>query len=456
MTAGRLGAGGLAAAAGLLLGLVYTASPMTVVSAAVLLVTAAWACRGLTAHERRWFVGLVTLAIALRAVVIAGLFLAADSSRPFATLFGDELFFKNRTMWMRNVSLGVPISTADFIYAYEGVGESTYLYLLAYLQAVFGAMPYGVHVMNATAYIVGVLAGYKLIRRSFGSLAALIGLALLLYWPSLFMWSVSALKEPAYSLVAIGELWCTYQIVRAPRPWQRVLAIAGVVLGAIALEGLRRGGLVIASIGVVTGLVAWYLSTRPRLALAAVVAVPIAAAILLSVSAVQDPVLSGVRRAVAYHAGHVGSEGYSYKLVEPRYYFKARTIPTMPAREAALYVINATVAYFIQPLPWQAESRLLRAYLPEQMAWFVLLAFVPIGIVAGHRRDAALTWMLAAQAFAAVVVVAMTSGNIGTLIRHRGLALPYFAWLAALGICAAFGAISSGILSGDRAQHGHP
>ena len=455
MMAGRLRAGALAAAAGLLLGLVYTASPMTVVSAAVLLATAAWASRGLTAHERRWFVGLLTLAVALRAVVIAGLFLSEDSSRPFATLFGDELFFKNRTLWMRNVSLGVPISRADFIYAYEGVGESTYLYLLAYLQAVFGAMPYGVHVMNATAYIVGVLAGYQLIRRSFGSVAALIGLALLLYWPSLLMWSVSALKEPAYSLVAIGELWCTYQIVRAPRPWQRALAIAGVVAGALALEGLRRGGLVIASIGVVLGLVAWYLSTRPRAALAALVVVPIAAAVLLSTSAVQDRVLSGVRRSVSYHAGHIVSEGYSYKLVEPRYYLETRNIPSMPAREAALYVIRAAVAYFTEPLPWHAESRLLRAYLPEQMAWFVLLAFVPIGIIAGHRRDAALTSMLAAQAFAAVVVVAMTSGNIGTLIRHRGLALPYFAWLAALGICAAIGATSAGTLSGDGAQHGH-
>ena len=97
-------------------------------------------------------------------IVIAGLFLSADPSRPFATFFGDEEFFKNRTMWMRNVSLGVPISRADLIYAYEGVGESSYLFVLAYLQAVVRREPYGVHVMNATVYLVGVLAGYQLIR----------------------------------------------------------------------------------------------------------------------------------------------------------------------------------------------------------------------------------------------------------------------------------------------------
>jgi hypothetical protein len=31
--------------------------------------------------------------------------------------------------------------------------------------------------------------------------------------------------------------------------------------------------------------------------------------------------------------------------------------------------------------------------------------------------------------------VAMTSGNIGTLVRHRGLALPYLVWLSAVGAC---------------------
>ena len=30
--------------------------------------------------------------------------------------------------------------------------------------------------------------------------------------------------------------------------------------------------------------------------------------------------------------------------------------------------------------------------------------------------------------------MALTSGNVGTLVRHRGLALPYIVWLSAVGI----------------------
>ena len=43
------------------------------------------------------------------------------------------------------------------------------------------------------------------------------------------------------------------------------------------------------------------------------------------------------------------------------------------------------------------------------------------------------TSLLVMHAAGAIVLVALTSGNIGTLIRHRSLALLYLVWLSALG-----------------------
>ena len=63
------------------------------------------------------------------------------------------------------------------------------------------------------------------------------------------------------------------------------------------------------------------------------------------------------------------------------------------------------------------------------------MALVPFGFIAGLRRDALFTCLLAAHAFAVMMMVALTSGNVGTLIRHRGLVLPYLIWLSALGAC---------------------
>lgn len=420
-------------AAGAALGVAYTLSPLTVLALGGLLWVMHWAGRDLTGREQQWYWSLIVTALVTRLVVIAGLFLLADPAQPYATLFGDEELFKSRAMWVRNIGLGVPISPADMIYSYDPVGRGGYLFFLAYLQALVGFAPYGAHVMNASLYLAGTLVLYRLVRPAYGAVVAIGGLATLLFLPSLFVWSVSMLKEPMYSLVAAIEIVLATLIVRAPRNWQKVLALAGVIACAALLAGLRTGGALVPAIGVSIGLVSGYVATRPRALLALAVAVPLVLVVALTQSSVQDRLLSLARESARYHAGHVLTPGYSYRLIDPRFYVEWTTIHTMPPREAAAFVVKALGSYFVQPLPWQMSSTSLRAYLPEQVLWYAMILLAPLGLAAGFRINPVLTGMLAAHAAAVIVLVALNSGNIGTLIRHRGLALPYLVWLSALG-----------------------
>ena len=443
-----------AAGAGIVLGVCYSLSPMTVLCLPLLVVMSMWAGRGLSPGERRWFIGLLAVAVLARLAVIAGLFLTADPGQPFATLFGDEEFFKYRSMWMRNIGLGLPISRADFIYAYDDVGQSSYLYVLAYLQALLGPLPYGVHVLNATVYLAGVLLVYRYVRPVFGRVAALTGLALLLFFPSLFVWSISALKEPMYTLVAVGELLCCLWLVRGRTWWHRVAAAIGLVVAVVALDSLRRGGMLVGIAGAVGGVTLGMLGSRPRLAWAALAAAPVLAVALFLVPPIQQRLLASARETASYHGGHIGSSGYSYKILDPRYYHDRKLLAQMPPREAGQYVVRSVISYVTEPVPWRAESAGLRAYLPEQMLWYVLLVFVPFGLVAGFRLDPLLTGLLASHAGALIMMVALTSGNIGTLIRHRGLALPYLAWLTGLGVCRVVEYLVSASPSPGGSSHG--
>jgi hypothetical protein len=85
------------------------------------------------------------------------------------------------------------------------------------------------------------------------------------------------------------------------------------------------------------------------------------------------------------------------------------------------------------PRPWTIESRPALAFVPELMVWYCILALLPFGFVVALRRDPMVTMVLGAYAFALAALVAVTGGNIGTLVRHRGLALPYLIWLSAVG-----------------------
>ncbi len=421
--------------AGAILGLLYTLSPLTLVAISGGALAVWWAARPMGPDERRWFLWLVGVAVALRLVLIAGLFLSADPSRPFSVFFGDEELFKSRPIWIRNLGLGVPISAADWIYAFDDTGKSGYLFVLAAVQAFLGDAPYAIHVMNAVIYLCGALLLHRLARQSFGKLPAMAGVLVLLLFPSLFAWSISALKEPMYTCVAAIEILIVVQIVRAPGLLRKVAAVAALFVAAYALESLRKGGMQVAAAGAVVGIVAGLIVPRPRLFLASAIAAPVLLVVILNVAPVQARVLTVVRDSVRYHAGHILTAGQTYQMVDGLYYYDWPRIFEIGPRESVEYVARSIVHYVVEPQPWVERSRAMLLYVPEQAAWWSMLLLLPFGIAAGLKADALLTTTLLSHAVAIGMMVALTSGNVGTLIRHRGLIFPYLVWLVALGGC---------------------
>jgi hypothetical protein len=419
--------------AGLALGFAYTLSPLTVLFVAMLVPLWRWAISGLTPTERRWVTMIFAVAVAVRFAAIAGLFMTADPAIPYANFFGDEEFFKRKTTWLRNVAMGIPISTADFLYAFDVTGNSSYVTILTYLQAVVGLAPYGIHAMNACLYLAAISILYKLMRPAVGGFAALFGFTALLFMPSLFAWSISALKEPLYFMLAALNLYAAVYVIRAER-WPARIAAAVAVIGiGLMLQGLREGGLAVAIAGVGGGFVLSFLIRRPRLLLGAALAMPLVVALALSRPAVQDRAWSVMHQAAEKHWGHINTPGQTFRLMDSSFYVDRKAVNEMTAADAARYTLRAMWAYVTVPLPWQIESRSSLAFLPEQMIWLVLLALAPIGVGAVIKRDPLIASLLITHGFTSAMIVALSGGNVGTLVRHRGLVLPYLVWLSGAG-----------------------
>jgi hypothetical protein len=421
--------------AGVALGVLYSLSPLTVLSLCGMAAAAWVVAREMSPRERAWFGGVLTLALGLRLLAIAALFLLADPRQPYASFFGDEELFKQQTVWLRNVFLGIPISPADMIYVFDEVGRSSYVYLLAYLQALVGDAPYGLNVLNACVYVAGTLIIYRLVRPSFGGLAALSGCALLLFLPSLFSWSISVLKESLYILLLAIELTLALHVARGSSRATRVAAVAAVVACAFALESVRIGGVLLVAVGAGVGVSASLLIGRPRAMTVAVLVAPVLLVVLAMQPAIRQRALRVVQDGAFQHTGHVITPGHSYQLVDPRLYAWGTRLGVyeMSVPETGRYMAKALASFVTVPTPSHAQSRAVLAYLPEHAVWLIVVVLVPIGAAIGFRRDPVLTCLLLSHGLAAAGMVALTGGNIGTLIRHRGLTLPYFAWLAALG-----------------------
>ena len=109
----------------------------------------------------------------------------------------------------------------------------------------------------------------------------------------------------------------------------------------------------------------------------------------------------------------------------------------LTAPEAARFVVRALVAAILVPLPWQAESRFIQAYLPEQLVWYALVLLLPLGVWTAWRCRPATTLVLTTYVLLTGTAIALRSGNVGTLVRHRGLILPFVICLTSVGICHA-------------------
>jgi hypothetical protein len=425
-----------ATVAGVAVAAVYVLSPLTVVFALAMWALHRYAISGLDADERRWLTALLVVAVITRVAAIAWLFAHTNHAQtPFGVFFGDEEFYVRRSIWLRNVALNIPIHSADLIYAFDDSGWTGHLYVLAFLEVLFGPSPYGVHLSGVALYAFAAVMLFRLVRASFGRAPAFLTLTLLCFLPSLFMWSITVLKEPLYFFLTVSSLTLAVAIVRARRWPGRIAAAAGLVALVLMVGTVRNGGAVLLGSGIALGWAAAWLVRKPKVLVAIVVAVPILTGATLRDPKRQIRVYNTVQAAARQHWGYVQTPGWTYKLLDEHYYQDISWIGSLEFQDGAQFLVRAVERYITAPWPWEVESTAALAYIPEQIVWYLIVVMLPVGILFSLRRDPVLTALLVGIAVTAALATAFLSGNVGTLVRLRVLASPYFTAVTAVGVC---------------------
>jgi hypothetical protein len=429
-----------ATVAAVAVGALWVASPLTVLCGAATLAMCAWAMSDLEGRERLWVARILAATIGLRFLFVAGLVVATRPAyEPFLTPFPDGAYLIDRSLWIRNIWLGVPIGPHQALQVVERYGASSYPVLLAAIQYLVGPSPYGLALFSTASYVAGVLLWYRIVRNRFGAAVSTAGLALLLAWPSLFMWSVAVLKESFQFFLTAVVAASLYYVVRRAR-WSSRAAWACALVGAVVvLSSLRSGAAEIAVTGGVLAIVFRAIARRPWLAVAAVAAACIAGILE------QDRLLATIQLAANRHVGYWGSPGRSYQLLDITFYANPHVAETMTWIECAQFLVRAAAAFVVVPAPWSAGSLSELVLAPQQIAWYLSVLAAGAGMIVGMRRDPWLTCILAGAALGGLIVIAPNSGNIGTLVRHRDLIVPFVLWLSVIGAVPAIRAALAGL-----------
>jgi hypothetical protein len=425
--------------AGLALAIVYALSPLTVLTAALAALSLRLLGRTLPPGEWRWVVGLLAVALAFRVLAIGAIFLSAPhDNQAVAVLSGDEAQMQSRAMRMRDIIRGVSVDRYDSVVVFDEYGQTSYNTLLAGTQVIFGPSPYGMRVFNAWIFVLAAGLLFRIARRGFGAVPAFGGLVVLLFVPTLFAWSISLLKESLYFLLTVVTIASLLAVVRDRTLFARAGAAVLLILALWGLSDLRPGAVVITASGLALGVVCAALATQSSRirAIAAGVAAVLAVAVV-TVPIVERRVEAGLEAAATVHAGHVFTVGHSYKLLDDGFYVNPRPLDrvSLTPDEAGRFLIRAAASFLLVPLPWQIATRSELAFVPEQLLWYSIVILAAIGIWTAFRADRLTTAVLAGVAVTAALAVAVTNGNVGTLIRFRGLVTPYLIWISAVGFC---------------------
>ena len=423
---------------GIVIGAMATLSPLTILIVALAIAIVLCARRGLPADEQAWVTGLLVAALAARALVIVALNVASLRSQNdqwTAMLFGDEAYALARAARTRDVLIGLPVTRLDYIVMFDSYARTGYTTFLNWIQVTFGASPYAVRLMNGAIFTAGAVLLYRAVRVGFGAVASLVALATLLFLPSLFLFSISVLKESAYFLLGAAMLAAVAGAVRAPA-WRLAWGLLFAVC-VWAVADLRPGAVVLTGGALVAGAIAcWLLGARWRFVVAAATLAIVGVVLVRSTAAVER-VRGALVMTAKQHTGHAFTVGHAYKTLDDSFYEDVRTPAastlTLTAGQAARYIARSAYAFITLPFPWQVETRSEAVFIPEQLVWYLVVVGALAGVWPAWRRDPFVTALLIAAVLPTAAVVALTTGNVGTLVRLRGLVIPFLVWLAALG-----------------------
>jgi len=371
------------------------------------------------------------------------LLLTNPAAGQYNSFFPDARFVLDRSLWMVNLRHGVTVGPWYLSRIFEHYGDPTYSYVLSLLQELVGPSPYALNFLSVGAFMAATIILHKLVRASFGAIAAFGGFALLLFWPTSFAWSVSLLKESLQLVLTAVALAGAVAGLRASTWLRRAGAIAAAAAALAIDASLRSAAAIILCLSI--GISFAFLLVRTSRVAGVLMLGTIAVCVLtpqLRRTAVERTT-SEIRGAASRHLGNVVMPGHSYRPLDDRFYVEGQYSPaTMAAGEGARFLIRATADVLVVPTPWQIWSRSALLFLPQQLAWYVLVVFAVPGIVVGFQRDMMLTLLLATYIAVGIAIIGPNNGNIGTLVRHRDMVVPFVGWFGALGACWTLSKIS--------------
>jgi 4-amino-4-deoxy-L-arabinose transferase-like glycosyltransferase len=346
-------------------------------------------------------------------------------------IFPDAGYYTVRSWGIAQNILGVPMSNSLLESTYLDYGYSFYLYIIAFFYYLFGFSPTSVTFLNCLTSVSTGIVYYFVTKEISNEKSARLAAILIVFSPSLMLWSICNLKDPICIFLLGVVLLAFIRFVKSGKFTYLVLLIS-----ALFLQFLMRPKFETILYAILSIFFIAYFWSKKKIKMAHFFI--FIALFVIFWNVISREFVSLMNVLIRYHLGIVQTGGICYKIYDEWYYHSSVNVNLFNSLDMTMAFLKGWLHFFLEPFPWKIRSVSFLAAIPQMIIWYLLLPVSMLGVSVSMKVDKKITVTLVAFFILIGSIFAMTGGNIGTDFRMRDMLTPIVLSFSAVGLCHFF------------------
>lgn len=421
--------------------------------------------------ERRFLLYLFAIGLGTRiAMVLFTMFFAIISghilsyaslgcpnySTPY--LIDDSGYYTLRSLFTSMYWMNIPLDSYTLNYIIDNpydYGYTGYNYILALFFTLFGYSPISSRFINCFLGIMIAITVYFIAKNIFGERPARLSAILTAFFPSLFLWSITNLKDTSLLLFVYIMLWSLIKFQKNKKIYYLIIAILSVFLQAFVR--IRSKDFFYLTMGILLFYLFYIfisnlLFCKKNRVFFVMTILLFAIASMFIFTKVPNKLESAfnqiIQNAYIKHKATIETTvikgGSYYKLFPDRYY---TVINNISYSEFLSMLGWGWLHVIFEPFPWKIKTSGMLLSFPQVLLWYFLIPFSILGAAITIRYKLREFIVLMIYFLIMTSVLAVSGGNIGTIFRHRDVITPILLIFSSISLVTVFSSMDLKIMS---------
>lgn len=302
-------------------------------------------------------------------------------------------------------------------------------YFLAIVFSIFGYEPLFFRFFNCLLGSLSAVFVYKIAKSLFNRRVAGVAMVLTIFYPSLFIFSLTNLKDPLINFCLILIVW---KMTKFSKDGSLSDLAQAVVLILIVSYFRRFLLLILASLLFIY----LFFSLIFRSSFVKKIFIFIIVLYIGLNPFVKKELKRGMNSLIVTQRGYAYEVGgaTNYKIYPERFYNSESGIGDLTLREFLVSYANGLSYVLFSPFLWDIKTRNQIFCIPQVVLWYFLFGFAVLGMLRTIRYKFFDALGMILYVLILTSALTLSSGNEGNLFRHRDMLSPLYLILCAFGL----------------------